>query len=269
MSEFTLGLLFVTITGLGWGSFATMAIYRMPRGIPWIGEKPFCPNCKIELTFIDYISLLSFFIYKGKCRHCGKKYQHHLPYFCTELSILFFFIISYLHHGLNTLFLLHSALIITGTIAAIIDAEHKKIPEKVIINFTIFALLYRSYIDQGDFYGLMINSLIATIIGILIRQLYFTAIGKPKIAKDYLQRSNIHKFSGPGFDNIKIFVIASLYLPLDHFIVYFLLALIIVTLWYLLNKQTLRIGTILIYLLIPYIIYIHDFDSFLLYLLNF
>lgn len=57
--------------GLVWGSFLNMAVYRVKHELSFSGRS-FCDYTKKTLTWKDLIPLLSFFIYKGKCRHCKK-----------------------------------------------------------------------------------------------------------------------------------------------------------------------------------------------------
>ena len=82
----------ILIFGLGWGSFATMSVYRIPNGEPWIGRRPFCNICNHDLRFFDYISILSFFTHRGKCRYCNSEYKSRNLYLATELLMLSFFV---------------------------------------------------------------------------------------------------------------------------------------------------------------------------------
>ncbi|MBO0734382.1 MAG: prepilin peptidase [Methylocapsa sp.] len=59
------------VTGLIFGSFATMLSYRLPRGISIILPRSHCPACKSALRPRDLVPLLSFAASRGKCRFCG------------------------------------------------------------------------------------------------------------------------------------------------------------------------------------------------------
>lgn len=72
----------IFIFGLVWGSFLNMAIYRVKQGKNFSGRS-FCDFTKQDLTWKDLIPVVSFVIYKGKCRHCRKKLP--LLYPITEL----------------------------------------------------------------------------------------------------------------------------------------------------------------------------------------
>lgn len=63
----------IFIMGTLFGSFCTLAVYRIPQGLDILHEHSFCPNCGSKLKFIDLIPILSYLGLKGKCRYCGKK----------------------------------------------------------------------------------------------------------------------------------------------------------------------------------------------------
>ena len=88
----------VFVIGIFFGSFSTLAVYRIPRKIDITHERSFCPNCGHRLGFLDLFPLLSFLVLGGKCRYCKEKIS--IRYFLIELlfgiiSILFFAIILY------------------------------------------------------------------------------------------------------------------------------------------------------------------------------
>lgn len=60
------------VFGLIWGSFLNMAVFRVKKEINFLGRS-FCDHTKKALTWKDLIPVVSFVIYKGKCRHCKKK----------------------------------------------------------------------------------------------------------------------------------------------------------------------------------------------------
>lgn len=63
----------IFIIGLLIGSFATLAIYRIPIGENITHKRSFCPNCNHKLGFLDLIPVFSYVFLKGKCRYCSKK----------------------------------------------------------------------------------------------------------------------------------------------------------------------------------------------------
>ena len=68
-------ILYFLIFAMGtvFGSFSTLAIYRIPLKKNITTERSFCPNCNHKLAFFDLIPVLSYIFLGGKCRYCGKK----------------------------------------------------------------------------------------------------------------------------------------------------------------------------------------------------
>jgi leader peptidase (prepilin peptidase)/N-methyltransferase len=143
--------------GLGWGSFSTMAVYRIPRGMPWVGDKPRCLMCKHELNIIDYFSIISYFIWNGTCRYCKGKFECNIGYFFTEFFITLGFLLLYMKYGFGDIFVLLTLLIVACSIMAVVDCEHKRIPAKMLISTLLIGALYRTFLDHtfyGALYGL-------------------------------------------------------------------------------------------------------------------
>lgn len=260
MSEiFIIGLIITIIMGFGWGSFATMATYRIPRGMPWIGDKPRCFTCKAELNLLDYFSIFSYFILRGKCRHCGVKYECSFSYFVTEFAITALFVMCYVKYGFSDLFVLLTLLVVAGVILGIVDAENKFIPSKILISTLIIGLVYRTFVDQ-TFYGALYSGISGGVLGLAIRHIYF--IRKPEIASDYTKWQHEDRFAGVGFDYVKLLAVCGVFLPLHHLFIFILAAGSVVSLWRLVHKNSLRIGSIMISVLMLMVIYNDSVEKF-------
>ena len=68
-------LFYIILFAMGamFGSFLTLATYRIPKNKDITHEHSFCPSCGAKLTFKDLIPILSYIFLRGKCSHCGKK----------------------------------------------------------------------------------------------------------------------------------------------------------------------------------------------------
>lgn len=248
------GLIITIILGLGWGSFATMATYRIPRNMPWIGDKPRCFLCKTPLTIIDYFSIISVFIHKGKCRHCGGEYEDKISYFITELGITLFFILGYLRYNFNDIFVLYTLMTVNMVVLGVVDAEFKKIPSKILIAMLTLGIMYRMFIDLGSFYGVIYGAIIGGLTGIAARIVYFGLYKDYKTAFDFMQWNGWGRFEGKGFDYVKMLSIAGIWLPIAKFELFLNLSILILSIWWLVSKKTLRPGSIMAFLLLVIIL---------------
>lgn len=84
----------IFIMGTLFGSFYTLAVYRIPRKIDIIKTHSFCPNCNHKLGFFELIPVWSYLLLGGKCKKCKQKIRPR--YFILEfLSGVSFVIIAY------------------------------------------------------------------------------------------------------------------------------------------------------------------------------
>lgn len=86
------------IIGSLFGSFFSLATYRIPRHQDIIATRSYCPNCKHKLNFFDLIPVISYIIRGGKCKYCHDKIS--LRYFLLEvingtLFVILYFIFGY------------------------------------------------------------------------------------------------------------------------------------------------------------------------------
>ena len=65
--------LIIFIMGTFFGSFFTLAVYRIPLKQDILYTHSYCPTCKHKLTTLDLFPVFSYIVLKGKCRYCGEK----------------------------------------------------------------------------------------------------------------------------------------------------------------------------------------------------
>lgn len=97
----------VFIIGTLFGSFFTLAIYRIPRKQDITHTRSYCPRCKHKLGFFDCFPILSYVSTVGRCRYC--KCFISIRYPLIELLSGFFFVISYLFLGFSINFVIFIA----------------------------------------------------------------------------------------------------------------------------------------------------------------
>ena len=73
----------IFITGTVFGSFYTLAVYRIPKNIDIVKKHSYCPNCNHKLGFFELIPVWSYIFLGGKCKHCKQKIR--IRYLLLEL----------------------------------------------------------------------------------------------------------------------------------------------------------------------------------------
>ena len=143
----------VFIMGTIFGSFLTLAVYRLPLHKDITHERSFCPNCNHKLEFLDLIPVWSYIFLRGKCRYCGEKIR--IRYLLLEILSGLIFLISYISMNFNFPFFeldkmvsFVMLIIFYVTIALIsgIDKEYRTINKPVIIFGTIIQIFYILYL---------------------------------------------------------------------------------------------------------------------------
>ncbi|MBR3162709.1 MAG: prepilin peptidase [Clostridia bacterium] len=143
----------IFIMGILFGSFYTLAVYRIPRKEDITHTHSYCPNCNAKLGFFELIPVLSYIFLGGKCKHCGKKIR--IRYLLLELLSGATFVLLAMGLKLdiynlnipNVVFLGFSFLYITFIfLIAGIDKEYRKIEKSVIYFGTIIVSTYMIYL---------------------------------------------------------------------------------------------------------------------------
>ena len=98
MNAFTHIIIF--FMGTVFGSFFTLAVYRIPLKKDITHERSFCPNCNHRLEFLDLIPIFSYLFLKGRCRYCKEKIR--IRYILLECLSGLVFLLGFI--GLKILF---------------------------------------------------------------------------------------------------------------------------------------------------------------------
>lgn len=85
------------VIGTLFGSFFSLATYRLPRHQDIVFKRSYCPNCNHNLGFFDLIPVLSYLFCGGKCRYCKKKISPR--YIILEITNGVLFLSLYLIFG--------------------------------------------------------------------------------------------------------------------------------------------------------------------------
>lgn len=80
--------------GICIGSFLNVAIFRVREGRSVANGRSLCQTCEEPIIIRDLIPVLSFFILRGRCRHCKSviSWQYPLVEFTTGVLFLLFYL---------------------------------------------------------------------------------------------------------------------------------------------------------------------------------
>ena len=167
----------IFMIGITFGSFYTLAVYRIPKGQDITHTHSYCPNCNHKLNIFDLIPIFSYIFLGGKCRYCKQKIRPR--YLILEaLSGLFFVAVAYLM-GLSVydfdkikiieyvFFVLYFTFIV---LMAGIDKEYRTINKPVLMYGVIISIMYIVYlyiIEKTSIYRYVIYLTLLLIILIL------------------------------------------------------------------------------------------------------
>ena len=148
-------ILYTTIFIIGtlFGSFFTLAVYRIPRKKDITHTHSFCPNCNHKLGFFELIPVLSYIFLGGKCKNCKKKIRPR--YLILEvLSGVTFVVMAYIFkidaNSLDINVIVNFSFFVLYLCAIFIIAgianESKKIEKSVLYYSVAVALVYIVYL---------------------------------------------------------------------------------------------------------------------------
>ncbi|MFW6034926.1 MAG: prepilin peptidase [Halothermotrichaceae bacterium] len=164
--------LLIFISGLFIGSFLNVVIYRLPQNKSIVLPGSHCPQCKTRLKAIDLIPVVSWLIYRGRCRYCQEKISLQYPLVELLTGILFLFL--FIQYGFVYQYFLMLVLVSLLIISAFIDLKHNIIPNKITIPGIIIGLvcaLFSIHINiTSALLGMLIPSLFLFIFALFFKQ---------------------------------------------------------------------------------------------------
>lgn len=155
------------VLGAAVGSFLNVCVYRIPIGesIAWPPSR--CMSCRRAVSWFDNIPILSFFILKAKCRHCGGKISAQYP--AVELAAAVLFVLFYAVFGLTAVGVCYLALSLLLLTQGIIDWRHQIIPDVITIPGILLGITMSSIFPalQGEatWQKAFLNSLFGVVLG--------------------------------------------------------------------------------------------------------
>jgi leader peptidase (prepilin peptidase)/N-methyltransferase len=156
----------IFIFGLIIGSFCNVVIYRLPQGKSIISPGSHCQSCTAPILPWDNIPLLSYLLLRGRCRACKEPIS--LRYPSVELVSGVLYVLLWFKLGFNFPLAVYAALTSTLLTVALIDYDHKIIPNIITLPGIVVGL-------GLSLWALPITPL-ASLLGILLGGVFFYLI---------------------------------------------------------------------------------------------
>jgi leader peptidase (prepilin peptidase)/N-methyltransferase len=123
-------IIVASIFGLIFGSFATVAAYRIPRKESIATGRSKCPNCGRTIPAYENVPLLGYLFLRGRCRGCGTKISIRYP--LIELATGALFGLAAWKFGFSVELFVYAGLFWTLVVLTVIDLEHQLLPNRIV-----------------------------------------------------------------------------------------------------------------------------------------
>jgi leader peptidase (prepilin peptidase)/N-methyltransferase len=208
-------LAFALILGLVIGSFLNVCIIRLPHGISVSKPRSHCPQCKKLIPWYDNIPILSFIVLGARCRRCGRKISTRYPFIEALTGLVS--VLLYLKYGMGTEWFIFFAFSCAVLVLAVIDLDHRILPDVITLNGVWIGVLASIYLAQPsplvskiflalgfDVANPRIIALIASLLGALVGGGLLWGV-----AEVYLRLRGIE---GLGFGDVKMMAMVGAFL---------------------------------------------------------
>ena len=176
----------IFIIGSLFGSFYTLAVYRIPKRQDIVHTHSYCPNCNHKLGLLDLFPIFSYIFLGGKCRYCKEKIRPR--YLILEILSGGLFVLIAYYMGLSydsSIFKIVEYIFVVLYLTYIIlicgiDYENRKIDKYVNVYGLAISMIYMAYlcvVEKANIYRYVIYLIIYILI------LLFDTITLKKFAK--------------------------------------------------------------------------------------
>jgi leader peptidase (prepilin peptidase) / N-methyltransferase len=138
---------FAGVLGAIVGSFLNVVSYRLPRHESLISPASHCPKCATPVKPYDNIPILSWLLLRGHCRSCAAPISPRYP--LVEALTAALCAGAVLAHASASGIALSVALILLVVPAAMIDLEHRIIPNAITALGAVLALVIGLTLDPA------------------------------------------------------------------------------------------------------------------------
>lgn len=143
-----LALLPAAAFGLLLGSFLNVVAHRLPGRKSLSVPASHCPSCEVPIKFYDNIPVLSWLILRGGCRSCAEPIAARYPLVEAATALLFAAVVA-VHHADTSALVLGLVLVAFLVPIALIDLDHRIIPNRLTLPAAVLAVVLGTVLDPG------------------------------------------------------------------------------------------------------------------------
>lgn len=196
---------FMFMAGAAVGSFLNVVAWRVPRGESVIRPGSRCASCGRCIRWFDNIPVLSWFILRGRCRHCSARFS--FRYALVELLVGLMFAGIFLRFGLTWPALKYSVFVSLLVCAILTDIDHWIILDSVSIGGLAAGLLMSLLPSTAPFLPSLLTAASAFVLFLCIRALSIVVLRRRPgytIAPDGHEDEADEFQGGMGWGDIKL-----------------------------------------------------------------
>jgi leader peptidase (prepilin peptidase) / N-methyltransferase len=145
---------FAGLLGAVVGSFLNVVAFRLPRRESLVTPRSRCTSCGVPVRPYDNIPVLSWLLLRGHCRNCSARISPRYP--LVEAGTALLCAAAVLAHGNVSTIALSVALVLVLVPAALIDLEHRIIPNRLTAAGALLALGLGTALDPAGELGRLI-----------------------------------------------------------------------------------------------------------------
>ena len=128
--------------GASVGSFLNVVADRLPAGKSVATPRSHCTGCGNSIPAHDLVPVLSYLRLRGRCRHCSERIPARV--IAAEIVMGALFVALYLKLGWGVPFLVVCAGVALLVAIAIVDLEHRLIPNRIVIPAVVVLAVFAS-----------------------------------------------------------------------------------------------------------------------------
>jgi len=134
--------------GLIVGSFLNVVAFRLPGRMSLAMPASHCPSCETPIKPYDNIPVLSWLILRGRCRSCSEPIAARYPLVEAATALLFAAVVA-VHHADTAALVLGLVLVAFLVPIALIDIDHRIIPNRLTLPAAVLAVVLGTALDPG------------------------------------------------------------------------------------------------------------------------